>query len=49
MSYKITLLQITKLNEILTGLVNPCNIQYEWPEKEKKKIIPHFGILKSVQ
>lgn len=37
MSYKITLLQITKLNKILTGLVNPRNIQYEWPEKEKKK------------
>jgi hypothetical protein len=37
MNYEITLLLITKLNYILTCLVNPYNIQYEWPEKEKKK------------
>jgi hypothetical protein len=47
MSYKITLLLITKLNNILTGLVNPCNIQNEWPEKGKKKKKDLFPILAS--
>jgi hypothetical protein len=42
MSYKITLLLITKLNNILTGLVNPYNIQYEWPEKGEKKTYSPF-------
>jgi hypothetical protein len=50
MCYKITLLLINKLNNILTGLVNPYNIQYEWPETGKKSFTPaHFGISKGVQ
>lgn len=47
MCYKIILLQITKLNNTLTGLVNPYDIQREWPEKKKKLIT--FGILKCIK